>query len=406
MSIGLPAHLRQKSVSRAFARGGSTIAFMCFVLVLLGVLSIYAHDNSVILWPAALALVPVLITVALVNRGRTLFLSVAHIFISGPAIYLFAFTVISELEPLGEAGMYLLNLSRIALMLVGGAGLTAVSSVVWCTLGLLVAETAVTIAALQLLGTTVFDAKVYVSYAAVVAVLTTFHLSQRGVRRVQSDLHRAARDDELARLRYEIESTSTAMVHDTVLGHLAAIANAPYGAISAQLQRQMARDLEILVGEEWLSGPVAEQENTGHTAWQNSELLTAVSEARELGLDVDLTGDLTALSRLAGPAAAAVGPAVKQCLVNVIKHSGAMHAEVAIFGSPAEVSVLVVDAGQGFDQAETGEDRLGLRQSVRRRIELVEGTVQLWSTPGRGTSVMIRVPVAINELSQQGRVAT
>jgi signal transduction histidine kinase len=54
---------------------------------------------------------------------------------------------------------------------------------------------------------------------------------------------------------------------------------------------------------------------------------------------------------------------------------------------------MVVDTGKGFTEAETGIDRLGLRNSVRRRIEAVEGTVQVWSTPGRGTSIMIRVPV-------------
>ena len=53
---------------------------------------------------------------------------------------------------------------------------------------------------------------------------------------------------------------------------------------------------------------------------------------------------------------------------------------------------MVIDAGKGFFEAETGADRLGLRQSVRRRIENVGGTVRVWSTPGRGTSVMIRVP--------------
>jgi signal transduction histidine kinase len=55
---------------------------------------------------------------------------------------------------------------------------------------------------------------------------------------------------------------------------------------------------------------------------------------------------------------------------------------------------MVVDAGKGFSVAETGADRLGLRQSVRHRIEAVDGEVQVWSTPGRGTSVMIRVPVS------------
>ena len=100
-----------------------------------------------------------------------------------------------------------------------------------------------------------------------------------------------------------------------------------------------------------------------------------------------------AVARLDRESSAALGLAVKQCLVNVLKHSGTTQAEVAVYGSDADVSVMVVDTGKGFTEAETGVDRLGLRNSVRRRIEAVEGTVQVWSTPGRGTSIMIRVPV-------------
>jgi signal transduction histidine kinase len=54
---------------------------------------------------------------------------------------------------------------------------------------------------------------------------------------------------------------------------------------------------------------------------------------------------------------------------------------------------MVVDTGRGFSEASTGSDRLGLRSSVRRRIELVGGQVNVWSTPGRGTSIMIKIPV-------------
>ncbi len=53
---------------------------------------------------------------------------------------------------------------------------------------------------------------------------------------------------------------------------------------------------------------------------------------------------------------------------------------------------MVIDAGRGFSEEHVGVDRLGLRQSVRRRIESVGGGVQLWSTPGRGTSIMLRLP--------------
>ncbi|GAA1226205.1 ATP-binding protein [Rhodoglobus aureus] len=392
MSIGLPAHLRQESVRRAFARTANTVAFVCLSLASVAVLSIYGSDSTVSLGPAALALLPLLVTAWLVNRNRTTFFSIAHILIGGPAVYWFALTVISQLVPLGDAGNYLLDLPQVALMLIGGSGLTIVSAIVWCTIGLVVAELAVSLAAWQLLGTVTVDPTVPWIYFAVVAVLIMLRFSQSGVRRVQSSLHRAARDDDMASLRYGIEATSAAVVHDTVLGHLAAIANAPFGGIRPQLQIQIARDLEVLVGEEWLSESVPGDHDTARADWQSSELLVAVTEARELGLEVEVTGDVTALSLLDARGSSALGPAVKQCLVNVIKHSGILQAEVAIFASPDEVSVLVVDAGRGFEEAETGDDRLGLRQSVRRRIELVSGTVQVWSTPGLGTSVMIRVP--------------
>jgi len=402
MSIGLPAHLRQRSVSRAFARTANTVAAVCISVTLAGVLSIFAGDPSLSLWPAAAALVPMLVTVWLVNRYRTTFFTAAHIVIGGLAIYWFSLTVISQINPFGDVGHFLLDLPRVALMLIGGAGLTMVAGIAWCTVGLIVAEAAVSLAAWQLLGVLLIDPAVLAAYSIVVVVLVTMRFSQRGVRRVQSRLHRAARDDEMATLRYGIEATSAAVMHDTVLGHLAAIANAPFGALSTPLQEQIVRDLEVLVGEEWLSESATNGEDSARADWQSSELLAVITEVRQEGLEVEVTGDLTSLSLLDGRGASALAPAVRQCLVNVIKHSGVMQAEVAIFASPTEVSVLVVDAGKGFDEAETGDDRLGLKHSVRRRIELVEGTVQVWSTPGRGTSVMIRVPAGAQKLSAAG----
>jgi signal transduction histidine kinase len=98
------------------------------------------------------------------------------------------------------------------------------------------------------------------------------------------------------------------------------------------------------------------------------------------------------VTRLAPSAHTAAALAVKQCLVNVLKHSGTDVAEVVVYGSDSEVSIMVIDAGRGFSERETSVDRLGLRQSVRRRIEAVDGSVQVWSTPGMGTSVLMRVP--------------
>jgi signal transduction histidine kinase len=154
----------------------------------------------------------------------------------------------------------------------------------------------------------------------------------------------------------------------------------------------MERDLEILIGEEWLSEALPAIDSKTRADWQNSGLYAAIQESRALGLEIESTGDLAAVARLGRESSVALGLAVKQCLVNVLRHSGTTHAEVAIYGSETDVSVMVVDTGRGFSEGETGADRLGLRTSVRRRIEAIQGSVQVWSTPGRGTSIMIRIP--------------
>jgi signal transduction histidine kinase len=148
-----------------------------------------------------------------------------------------------------------------------------------------------------------------------------------------------------------------------------------------------------VIGVVGVSDGSAAVDARARTDWRGSGLYAAIQESRLMGLEVESTGDLAAIARLDRESSTAVGLAVKQCLVNVLKHSGTTQAEVAVYGSDSDVSVMVVDTGKGFSETETGADRLGLRNSVRRRIEAVEGTVQVWSTPGRGTSIMIRVPV-------------
>jgi hypothetical protein len=234
----------------------------------------------------------------------------------------------------------------------------------------------------------------YTFTAAVIAIaaiiLSVFARSR--ARKAQPQLHRAARDERIAALRSGLELKAAALLHDTVLSHLAAIANTPKTELTPELAQQIRRDLEVLVGEEWLRD--VEQPAAAGADWRKSPLFLAVQDAKAQGLVVDGTGDIGAVARLDRGPSNALGLAVKQCLANVIKHSGTMKAEVAVYGSDAEVSVMIVDEGRGFEVTAVGADRLGLRASVRRRIEAVGGTVQVWSTPGAGTSVLIRVPAA------------
>ncbi|CAN5469198.1 hypothetical protein BH10ACT7_BH10ACT7_20660 [soil metagenome] len=394
MSIGLPAHLRPQSVSRAFSSAAHIGALACIAAALAMVTVVQAEQPDLVLWPALIAMVPMIVALVLLDRHRTLFFSIAYVVVGGASTYWFALTALSQYSPLTSTDGFVLSLPRIALLLTGGVGSAFVSGIVWGAIGLIAAEIAIVVAAVQADAVLAVDGTSLACFALIAVTLLLLQYGQRWVIAVQPSLHRAARDEELASVRYNIEVRAAAVMHDTVLGHLAAIASAPSGPLGSTLQAQVERDLEVLVGEEWLAEPSSTVAVQARAGWQQSPLFAAIRDSRELGLEIEVTGDLASAARIDGVRAKALALAVKQCLVNVLRHSGTRRAEVVIFGSESELSVMVIDGGRGFSESETSVDRLGLRQSVRKRMEVAGGSVTVWSTVGRGTSVMIRVPMA------------
>ncbi len=111
---------------------------------------------------------------------------------------------------------------------------------------------------------------------------------------------------------------------------------------------------------------------------------------------VTVSGPATAVP-LPGHAARELAAAVTACLHNVDQHAGAgARAFVLVEDEGGAVLVTVRDDGAGIapgrlEQAEA-DGRLGVSSSVRGRVEDLGGTVQLWSQPGQGTEVELRVP--------------
>ncbi len=80
----------------------------------------------------------------------------------------------------------------------------------------------------------------------------------------------------------------------------------------------------------------------------------------------------------------------QEALQNSIKHSGVSTAEVALERTGGEVRLIVSDRGIGMDPAATGG--LGL-VSMKERVRLVNGTIELISRPGQGVTMTAHVPV-------------
>ena len=97
--------------------------------------------------------------------------------------------------------------------------------------------------------------------------------------------------------------------------------------------------------------------------------------------------------------------AVRELLVNVVKHAKAQHVTVSAQRLDDKIEICVGDDGVGFDAS--GPDSLASEKigfglfSIRERISLAGGTFNINSKVGQGTEVTITV--SIGQESKEGR---
>lgn len=84
---------------------------------------------------------------------------------------------------------------------------------------------------------------------------------------------------------------------------------------------------------------------------------------------------------------------VQEALTNVARHSGARTASVVVDTRSSTASAVIEDDGNGFDpEKAAGHRSLGLA-GMRERAALLQGKIQIESSPGLGTSVFVKIPV-------------
>jgi len=79
----------------------------------------------------------------------------------------------------------------------------------------------------------------------------------------------------------------------------------------------------------------------------------------------------------------------KECLANVIRHSGATHVSASLDATPRELVLTVTDNGKGLPSKELGVARIS-PESLLRRARLLRGTVVTTARPDGGTRVTLR----------------
>jgi signal transduction histidine kinase len=121
------------------------------------------------------------------------------------------------------------------------------------------------------------------------------------------------------------------------------------------------------------------------------ELVQQVLARWRLPAAWSIEGDIGAMSKPIREAASSV---IKEGVANAAKHSATRDVEVRVQATPAGVEVRVEDSGRGFHPkgADGEHGHLGL-EMLRRRVAEVKGTLDIESSPGRGTRVVARLPV-------------
>nr|NQU92304.1 tetratricopeptide repeat protein [Bacteroidota bacterium] len=85
---------------------------------------------------------------------------------------------------------------------------------------------------------------------------------------------------------------------------------------------------------------------------------------------------------------------IQEALSNVIKHSEAKLVDIQLIQHRDSINILVEDNGKGF-KAEVGRKGLG-HKNMSERAKRLNGTFQIDSTPGTGTTIIIDLPLPKN----------
>ena len=200
--------------------------------------------------------------------------------------------------------------------------------------------------------------------------------------------------DERARIAREM--------HDVVAHSLSVIiAQADGGRFVAAQKPEKAAEVLTTIGETGraaladmrsLLGVLRQEDETSFGPQPGPEMLPELADrVRTAGLSVELEID-GALEDLPQPLGVSLFRLVQESLTNVLKHAGpGAAAEVRILRDAHQLTVEVIDDGQGTDPASDGQGH-GLT-GMQERMSLFGGRLQAGPLPSRGYRVRATVPL-------------
>ena len=174
----------------------------------------------------------------------------------------------------------------------------------------------------------------------------------------------------------------SAIVHDSVLTALLLGANA---------QTKQDRDTAALAAKSAIKRLSLDELDVVPESLQSQNFFEALAEsATLLADDIKIHTDLQDSLTLPGKVVEALTEATLQAVTNSVRHAGTVrHRELRLNGTSQRIKIVIKDDGRGFRESRVSRSRLGLRLSIRDRVQSIGGRVAIQSEPGRGCTVAI-----------------
>jgi signal transduction histidine kinase len=127
-------------------------------------------------------------------------------------------------------------------------------------------------------------------------------------------------------------------------------------------------------------------------------VVAEIPPAPDLDIELDLGPADAVQGRLSAEASHELLQIVREALSNTARHSGATHATLSLRAAADGLTLRVEDDGRGFDPAKPlAPGHLGLA-NLRERAGAVGGRISIDSRPGKGTRIIVRLPILEPEM--------
>jgi len=245
-------------------------------------------------------------------------------------------------------------------------------------------------------------------FAVSLVVFLVVHKQRQAKYKLEKKELEFRHEKDMLKLRLDVKEQSMTLIseeiHDNV-GQLLSLTRMYVASLSPYITDPVGKDM-VAKSTTLVSKAIEDLRHISHSL--NSDLIERVGLVPFLERELEYLGDSSTVKcsltvtgeqlELEREQNLLIFRIVQESIQNVIKHAAAEHLDVALGFEPQKLSITIKDDGKGFDLEQARKtESLGLR-NIYNRANLLRGTINIASEPGKGSSIYLVINPMINKL--------